>query len=222
MNAVDKILIVDDHQLFTAGLSTVLDQMDRPLSVHELSSATQALSELEQQNDYQLILVDLKMPTMSGLDFLRALNARSIDAKVCIISGTEDVKQIQIAFDAGAIGFIPKSSPVSIMAQGIEKVLSGGVYLPDYLKQTIVIDSKQSGAGSSANGSKASSDERSITSRQKEILVLMQEGKTNNQIADILAVSPSTVKFHVAGLFRLLNVRTRTECVNVARQRNLT
>jgi len=222
MSTTDKILIVDDHQLFTAGLSTVLDQMDRPLSVHELSSATQALSELEQQNDYQLILVDLKMPTMSGLDFIRALNARSIDAKVCIISGTDDVKQIQAAFDVGAIGFIPKSSPVTIMAQGIEKVLSGGVFLPDYLSQSIVMDSTNSSAGYGANSNKAASDEDAITNRQKEILVLMQEGKTNNQIADILAVSPSTVKFHVAGLFRLLNVRTRTECVNVARQRNLT
>ncbi len=222
MSHSDKILIIDDHKLFTAGLSTVLDQMERPLSVHELSSATQALSELEQSNDYQLILVDLKMPSMSGLDFIRALNSRSISARVCIISGTEDVKLIQTAFDAGAIGFIPKSSPVNIMTKAIEKVLSGGVFIPDYLASSIVLDSTNSSAGYGANTSKEGSSEPTISIRQKEILVLMQEGKTNNQMADILAVSPSTVKFHVAGLFKLLNVRTRTECVNVARQLNLT
>ena len=222
MSNNDKILIIDDHKLFTAGLSTVLGQMDRPLSVHELSNATQALSELEQSNDYQLILVDLKMPSMSGLDFVRALNSRSINARVCIISGTEDVKLIQTAFDAGVIGFIPKSSPVKIMTKAIEKVLSGGVFIPDYLVSSVVLDSANSSAGYGANPPKDDSSETVISSRQKEILVLMQEGKTNNQMADILAVSPSTVKFHVSGLFKLLNVRTRTECVNVARQRNLT
>lgn len=222
MSNTDKILIIDDHKLFTAGLSTVLDQMDRALCIHELSSATQALTELEQNSDYQLILVDLKMPTMSGLDFIRALNSRSIGVRVCVVSGTDDVQEIQAVFDVGAIGFIPKTSPVSIMVQGIEKVLSGGTFLPDYLLSSIVIGAASSAASNGAADAKNSSSTNALSSRQKEILVLMQEGKTNNQIADILAVTPSTVKFHVAGLFRLLSVRTRTECVNVARQRNLT
>jgi len=108
------------------------------------------------------------------------------------------------------------------MKNAIEKVLSGGVFIPDYLASSIVLDSSNSSAGYGANTPKDDSSEIVLSSRQKEILVLMQEGKTNNQMADILAVSPSTIKFHVAALFKLLNVRTRTECVNVARLRNLT
>ncbi len=209
-----KILIVDDHKLFAAGLSRLLAGLALVVNVTEKYSGAQALSALDNGQQFDLILIELDLPSMSGLDLLLAIRSRHIQTHAVVVSSIRDRKSIQAALKYGAKGYIPKNSTVEILHEALKRILLGEVYLPEYLVSGI----RSSPASSIAVGS----DIRKLSGRQEQIVHLIQQGKTNKQIADILNIKQSTVKFHVSALFKVLNVRTRTECVHVARQHNLT
>jgi len=218
LNKGINVLVVDDHRLFAAGMSSVLRMLKRPVEVREIYNGMQALSELERHGGYDLVLADIEMPSVSGIDLMLAMKAREITTPLIIVSATEHAREVERAMSAGARGYIPKSTAPEAMLAAVEKVLNGELYLPDEL-WTRVRATPQTRRVSTAptNGSRSPS----LSSRQHEILDLMESGKTNKQIAEVLGISQSTVKFHIAGLFRELNVRTRTECVHVARQLNV-
>jgi len=209
---------VDDHRLFAAGMSSVLQMLKRPVEVKEIYNGMQALSELEREGGYDLVLADIEMPSVSGIDLLLALKARNIATPLIIVSATEHAREVERAMSAGARGYIPKSTAPETMVDAVEKVLRGEVYLPDELWTRVRSSGTQARR---ATVPPADGRTPSLSSRQHEILDLMESGKTNKQIAEVLGISQSTVKFHIAGLFRELNVRTRTECVHVARQLNV-
>ena len=214
MDSELNILIVDDHKLFVAGLSRLLAGLAPEVKVTEKYSATQALSALDTGQQFDLILLELDLPSMSGFDLLLALHSRGIQTRAVIVSSIRDHKSIQTAIKNGAKGYVPKSSSVELLHEALKRVLLGEVFLPEYLMSDI----HRPAAGMSLGESVV----KRLSSRQEEIVNLIEQGKTNKQIADILNIKESTVKFHVSALFKVLNVRTRTECVHVARQHNLT
>ncbi len=219
MDTPVKILIVDDHRLFAAGMSSVLRLLKRPVQVKEIYNGMQALSEIEHSEGYDLILADIEMPSVGGIDLLLALKARDITTPLIIVSATEHAREVERAMKAGARGYIPKSTAPETMLDAVELVLRGDLYLPDDLwnrmRSSIGTQARRATVPPSKTNAPA------LSSRQQEILELIESGKTNKQIAELLGISQSTVKFHIAGLFRELNVRTRTECVHVARQLNV-
>lgn len=219
MDKILKILIVDDHRLFAAGMSSVLKLLKRPVQVKEIYNGMQALSEIEKSDGYDLVLADIEMPSVSGIDLLLALKAREILTPLIIVSATEHAREVEKAMAAGARGYIPKSTAPETMLAAVEIVLRGEIYLPDDLWNRV-----RSVTGTQARRATVpptNGHAPALSSRQHEILDLIESGKTNKQIAEVLGISQSTVKFHIAGLFRELNVRTRTECVYVARQLNV-
>jgi len=219
LNTTLKILIVDDHRLFAAGLASVLKLLKRPVHIKEIYNGMQALSDIEKSDGYDLILADIEMPSVSGIDLLRAIKTRGITTPLVIVSATEHAREVERAMSAGAKGYIPKSTAPETMLAAVEKVIQGGEYLPEDLRNRI-----RSGTGTQARRATVpptAGHAPLLSSRQTEILDLIENGKTNKQIAEVLGISQSTVKFHIAGLFRELNVRTRTECVHVARQLNI-
>lgn len=211
MNEGVRILIVDDHKLFTAGLSAILGMLDRTVTIVECDNANQALTRLDRHERFDLMLLDIAMPTISGVDLLRALEHRGIHVRTMVVSAESNERQIAAALAAGAIGFFPKSLAPPLMLQAIEQVLAGKRYLPEHLRERI----------DAVAGDPRAARPR-LTERQHEILQMIERGLANKQIADVLGVSLSTVKFHVTGLFRELGVRTRTECIHVARHDGLT
>ncbi len=220
MKKAIKILVVDKHRLFAAGMASVLRLLPQPVEVKELYNGVQALSELERNHDFDLVLADIEMPRVSGIDLLLALRSRHILVPVMIVSATEHAREvereIERAMAAGARGYFTKSIAPETMLSCVEKVLRGGVCVPK--------DSQNLSSGTYARRADAhpGADNAPIVSaRQLDILDLIERGKTNKQIARILGITQSTVKFHIAGLFRELNVQTRTECVHVARQLNI-
>lgn len=214
-----KILVVDDHRLFAAGMSSVLQNMERPVEVKELHNGMQALSELEHEGSYDLVLADIEMPSVSGIDLLLALQARNIATPLIIVSASEHEGEVERAISAGARGYIPKRLTPESILDAVEQVLRGEIFFPHDVAPR-GRDRQASQAQPAENPSKNTKVPK-LSSRQLEILDLMESGKTNKQIAEVLGISQSTVKFHIAGLFRELNVRTRTECVHVARQLNV-
>jgi len=213
-----RIMIVDDHKLFTAGLSAILQLIDREVEIEEFSCGRQALSILETTHCSDLpslLIVDLDMPTLSGLDLMRAVNNRDLNLKVVVISASTNTKAIQEAMDCGASGYIPKSLSPHLMLHGISSILRGEVYIPEHLQSEI-----HTNRGVSTNLNQTS-DSTHLTSRHFEILGYMERGLTNKEIANVLSISVSTVKFHITSLYKILDVKNRTQCIHVALDRKL-
>jgi len=213
MGAV-RIMIVDDHKLFTAGLGAILQLIDREVEIEEFACGRQALSQLESSNCPDLLIVDLDMPTLSGLDLMRAINSRDLNLKVAVISASTNTAAIQEAMDCGASGYIPKSLSPHLMLQGINQILSGRVYVPEHLQSQIHLNK-----GKSSRRIQKTDDQ--LTRRHYEILGCMERGLTNKEIANVLSISVSTVKFHITSLYKILDVKNRTQCIHVALDRKL-
>jgi len=123
-----SVLLVDDHPLFREGLSTLIMGLDACATVEQVGSLHAALA--LQGNTYQLILLDLNLPHVSGLDGLTQMKATFPDSPIVVISGDDDPQTIAQTIHGGASGFIPKSTNVAVTKQAIQLVMAHGVYLP--------------------------------------------------------------------------------------------
>ena len=205
-----NILIVDDHRLVSDGLASLVHSLDENANVKCLESARDIVSVVtEFQPD--LILLDLYMPDVNGLDVLAELSKQFTATPVVIISGSQNTHDMQRAIDSGAMGFIPKTASHKITHHALSIVMSGGVYIPP---EMLTLNNP----GSVENMETAG---RNLTPRQIEVLRLLTEGKVNKEIARELDCAETTVKAHITAIFRELNARNRTEAVRVAQQLGL-
>jgi len=200
------ILIVDDHALVRDGLSQVLNALDAAVNVYQAASVEAALAQVEDGPAFDLVLVDLALPDGDGLDLVAVLADRSPRVPVVVLSGSADAAASEQALAAGAMGFIPKSSPTAILVQALKLILAGGVYAPPASR---LIDAAR------ADGNAG------LTSRQQAILEQLAAGRANKQIAHDLGISEATVKAHVSAIFRAFGVSNRTQAVRAAQARGL-
>ena len=212
-----KILIVDDHRLFADGLALILSKLDGSPEIVTESNPRNLINRPNHLSNFDLIVVDLNMPTLNGFAFMKSLISRRILTPIVVVSSTNDVTEIESAFKHGAKGFIPKSAPTHEMLDGVSQVLSGKRYLPDYLSANIRWDSTHE-----ANDVESTIEPSlPIRARQIEVLSLIHAGHANSEIASILNISESTVKGHIGAIFKALNVKNRTACVRVAIEKKL-
>jgi DNA-binding NarL/FixJ family response regulator len=211
-----KILIADDHCLVREGLKIALNGLpSRPVPV-EAASAVEVRAALSAQQDIDLVILDLQMPGVSGLDLLSELCNTRPDIPVVVLSATEDFRVMQRAIEHGAAGFIPKSAANGVLVSAMQLVLSGGVYIPSELFGA----GTGAGAGSPySHGMPISRD--SFTGRQLDVLELMAGGHSNKSIANRLGLSEHTVKIHISAILRILDVNNRTEAAIVCRRLGL-
>jgi DNA-binding NarL/FixJ family response regulator len=197
-----KILACDDHDLFREGLRRVVGELGGEAELLEAGDAEEALSLVEAHPDLGLVLLDLSLPGASGLSLLRTLRERFPLVGVVVVSASEDPADIRAALDAGASGFVPKTSKRGVLLSALELVLAGGVYVPPALLRP----------GAAAPDAPARRERvTALTPRQRDVLRLMQKGLTNREIADVLGISAATVKVHVAAILETLDVSNRTE-----------
>jgi len=195
-----KILIVDDHELFRDGLSLTLAALssgDSPPSILHADSADQAIALLEQHNAFDLILLDLALPDTHGMKVLKWIQESMPECPVVIISATEKHSDIKRALDAGASGFIPKSTSSDVILSALQLVLSGGRYLPPQLLTS-------------------APRTEYLTDRQMEVLRYMNDGMSNKMIARALGLSESTVKAHIRKVFSVLQAKSRSHAISIA------
>lgn len=209
-----KILLADDHDLFRAGLSLVLAELDTQLSLLQSANLNAALLCAESQPDLDLALLDLNMPGMDGMHGLIEFKSRFPDIPAVIVSASEDLADIREVLAAGASGFIHKSTAPQVMLSALRLVLAGGVYIPSYA----LGDAR---AADNNGAKKKTSWAGGLTTRQLEVLRLLAAGKPNKLIARELDLSEGTVKIHLSAIFRVLEVNNRTEAVLAAQQLNL-
>ena len=196
-----RIIIADDHPLFRNALQLAVAQAITGALLDEVDCIEQLMALLAEQGEVDLLLLDLKMPGASGFSALASLRHLYPDLPVVIVSASEDASVIQQAMHFGAMGFIPKSTPLPMMISALHAILAGDTWFP---------------AGVSLTPTPADNiAERlaSLTPQQFKVLAMLSEGKLNKQIAFELSVSEATVKAHVTAIFRKLNVKNRTQAV---------
>ncbi|WP_166263305.1 response regulator [Marinobacter caseinilyticus] len=208
---VYKILIADDHPLFREAITSVIESGFAGSEVFETADLDSALAITQQNDDLDLILLDLNMPGMHGLNGLISLRNEAPTIPVVIVSAEEDKQVVLQAITYGAIGFITKSSARSQMTEAIQQILNGNVYLPPDIIRT----GKDSTQRRHRNEDDPISPEllNSLTRRQLLVLERMSKGESNKQIAYHLSIAETTVKAHVSAILRKLNVHNRVQAI---------
>lgn len=192
-----KILPVDDHALFRAGLRMLLTTMCQNAMTFDAASVTEALAIAQANPDLELCLLDLSFKGESGLSGLARLKEAAPQAAVVVVSSSDDSATIRACLDGGAMSFIPKSLGPDVLTQALQHVLRGTVYLPEQIMNAAA------GAGTRP----------ALTGRQRDVLRCLSRGLPTKLIARELNISEHTVKEHIALLFQVLGVRNRTEAV---------
>jgi DNA-binding NarL/FixJ family response regulator len=212
-----KLLLADDHALFRQALRHILSELGPDTTIVDAESLGKALALAQEHADLDLVLLDLKMPDVQGIDSVYAFRERFPSLPIVVLSASEDCEDIEAVLDAGALGFVPKSSPAAVLLGALRLVLEGGVYLPPQLLNRVAPSPRpvmqQSNPSLSGHGRVDG-----LTERQLEVLRLLEQGKSNKEIARDLRLSEGTIKIHLAAVFRALNVRNRTEAVLAAQR----
>jgi two-component system, NarL family, nitrate/nitrite response regulator NarL len=200
-----KTILADDHALFRGGFALLFQQLDASSTILEADDLAGAMALAELHSDTDLLLLDLHMPDMHGASSIRAVTRAYPQLPLVILSADESDGMAQQVIEAGALGFIPKSSTASVMLAAIRLVLSGGIYVPAHLIMT-------------RQGANHDHGAIQLTTRQLDVLRLLADGMTNKDICRRLNISQGTVKVHIAAIFRALNVSNRTEAARMAAQ----
>jgi|KBSSwiStaDraftv2_1062776.scaffolds.fasta_scaffold860488_1 DNA-binding NarL/FixJ family response regulator len=210
-----KILLVDDHALFREGVALLLQRLDPDVVVVEAGNSRDALRSIDENPDCELVLLDLGLPDLSGLDAIAAIRERNAGVPVVVLSASEEKAMVLRALDQGAMGFIPKSSTSELMLGALKLVLSKGIYLP---ASVFLGEARPSAplADVSASQTHRSPADLGLTDRQAEVLYLILQGKSIKLICRELDLSASTVKAHTSAVLRALNVTTRTQAIVAA------
>ncbi len=214
-----KLLIADDHPLFREAVADVLRSRFPEAELCEAADLDSCLQQAEAREELDMILLDLNMPGMEGLNGLMQLRTQSPTIPVVIISAEEDKQIVLQAMAYGAVGFIVKSLPRAEMSSALARVLDGQVYLP-----SDIIRSNDKATSRSAQPHQQISKEllRGLTRKQLLVLERMGRGDSNKQIAFHLNIAETTVKAHVSAILRKLNVHNRIQAVLATGEINFT
>jgi DNA-binding NarL/FixJ family response regulator len=206
-----KVLLADDHALFREGVRLVLESLvNGPLEIAEASDFIQSLAYIRSGFQADVGLVDLNMPGMDGFSGLEALKRAAPDIHLVVVSGSEDPQDVRRALDAGAMGYITKSSSSAAMMEAIRAVLGGEMFISPGL---VVPDAISPGD--------AEVVKTMLTPRQRDVLAMLRQGKSNKEIARDLDLAEITVKLHVTAILRALGVENRTQAAIAAARMGL-
>jgi DNA-binding NarL/FixJ family response regulator len=229
-----NVLLVDDHALFREGLALLIRPLMQAGEVLEAGSCEQAKDVLSHHPDVGLVLMDLGLPGASGIEGIAWLREMLPGTPAVALSSADDRDTVLRALDAGAMGFIPKSSSSSVMLGALQLVLAGGIYLPPTVFLTMprpeIPKTSASGSSDAPEGFRTpvalrnafttehgiSPEDIGLTLRQAQVLDRLLQGESAKQIARGLDLAPGTVKSHTSAVLRALNVTTRAQAVVAA------
>jgi DNA-binding NarL/FixJ family response regulator len=199
-----SILVVDDHPLYRAALEQVLRDAFTGFDLHVAASAAEGLQLAASKDNLRLILLDLGLPGLRGIEAVSAFRRQYPDAALVVVSSSEDRREVSAAFAEGARAFVSKATSPPVLVDVLQRIFDGRLVQPEWL----------AGAGESASWQAPASG---LTPRQREILFSLCEGHTNKEIGLRLGLAEITVKMHVSAIFRVFGVANRTQAVLAAR-----
>ncbi|HDR1020904.1 TPA: response regulator [Pasteurella multocida] len=191
-----KVLIIDDHPLMRRGIKQLIELDESFSVVGDAGNGSEGIT-LALQTQPDLIILDLNMKGLSGLDTLKALRAEGVDARILILTVSDSKSDIFTLIDAGADGYLLKDTEPDTLLGQIKRISQGEVILSDSIKNALI--ERQS----------TTDPIYSLTDREMDVLRLIATGLSNKQIAGQLFISEETVKVHIRNLLRKLNVHSR-------------
>lgn len=212
MNPI-RVLIIDDHSLFRSGIRLVLQRQDDFELVGEAGSGLDGVKDAKRLNP-DVVLLDLHMPDMSGLETIPLLKDEAPNAQIVMLTVSEDAEDLLEALRIGARGYLLKNIDTDFLLQSIRRAATGesvmspqmGGKLADAMRAPVKV-----------NGA----DSVKLSPREKEIIVKLARGDSNKEIARELDLSESTVKIHVQGILRKLNLASRVQAAVYAVEHGL-
>jgi len=202
---VIRVLIADDHPLARAGLEHLLGALD-DIAVVGVASGGEEAVRLAGEHEPDVVLMDLEMPDMDGIETTQALRARQPGAAVVVLTSFSDRERILAALDAGAVGYLLKDADPDELARAIRAAARGEAPLHPLAAREL-LDRHRAGP--------------QLTDRESEILALVAQGLPNKLIARRLAISERTVKGHLTRVFERIGVTDRTQAALWARDHRL-
>lgn len=213
MNQQLEVLIIDDHTLFRDGLEGLLSRR----GIKVVASVGDGREGIDQalERKPNVILLDLRMPDMSGLSVLKALISKKVGVPIVILTTSDEEEDLLDAMDAGAQGYLLKNMDPDEFVSALRQVVAGETVMSSAMRQLYVIHTESGGK-----------EERkhpidSLTPRERQILDLLAEGYSNKAVANQLGISDGTVKLHVKAVLRKLSVSSRVEAAVIAVEHNM-
>lgn len=204
-----RVLLVDDHEMVRSGLVVFIEAFDDLFLVGEAANGREAIDFL-QKNEADVILMDLIMPEMGGIEAIKVILDQQPNLKIIAMTSFEEENLVKQAINNGAIGFLMKNISIDELAAAIRNAAAG--------KPTLAPEAAQILMEAATRGPAPSYD---LTRRELDVLTQMVEGRTNPEIAEMLSISRSTVKTHVSNILGKLNVTSRIEAVKLALEKKL-
>ena len=209
-----RVMITDDHPMMREALRTALEEEPGLTVVCEASNGVEAVA-LAEQCRPDVILMDLLMPDMDGLEAIRRIVETNPQAHIMVVTSLEDEEKILAAVQAGALGYFPKTAPRSFLIEAIRKVADGIPYLPVGISQKLFSGLRKMKTAPLER----SAVEEPLTGRQEEILALLGEGRSDADIGNSLHLSEATVRSHIHHILQRLNLETRAQASAYANKR---
>lgn len=203
-----RILVADDHPVVRDGLIAMLKTQPDFQIAAEAADGNETV-QLALQHSPDVILLDLEMPHLDGVEALRTLRDERPDVKVLVFTAFDTDERILGAVQAGAQGYLLKGAPREDVFNAIRVVSRGGSLLQPVIASKLM---------QHVAGDRFTED---LTEREMEVLTLLAKGSTNREIAEALVITERTVKFHVSSILRKLEAGNRTEAVSIAAQHGL-
>lgn len=220
MNQI-RLMLVDDHDIVRTGLKSYLENQSGLLVVAEAGSGEEAI-QLAKESQPDVIVMDISMPQMDGLDATRRLTTICPDCKVLALTVHQDKQYFFEMLAAGAAGYITKQAAAEDLVSAVRAVAEGHVYLQPVLARWLLEDYQRLRVSSSAEGHPDAVDEQGqkqlglLSEREQQVLELVAQGLTNNDIGEHLSISPKTVARHRERIMNKLNLHSCTELVKFA------
>jgi DNA-binding NarL/FixJ family response regulator len=208
-----KLLVIDDHPIVLDGLAALLMGAGPDTVVVTAHDAPTGFKLLDHHPDFDIVLLDLKLPGVSGHAAISEFGRLRPALPVIVLSSSEDPAGVRKAIALGAMGYVPKSASRHALMSAIDLVLKGEIYVPPLMIDSLFAAPPREEVASGHVGR--------LTVRQVEVLALLAQGSANKVIAARLGLSEKTVKIHISAIFRALNVINRTQAAAVGRELGL-
>lgn len=213
--SLGTVLVIDDHPLYCDALVSVLCKLFDTKDFHTVNTLNDGLEFARSDKAPDLVLLDLKLPDVSGLTGFFQIKKALPDVPVLVISSVSSYETIKALMDAGAAGFVPKDADQSVFKTAIQHVAEGLKYMPEGL-----LKEPSKAVGGAANPDDFSCRIAKLTPQQNRIMQLICAGKQNKQIAYEMNLAEATVKAHITALLRRLGVSNRTQAAVLVNSTN--
>jgi len=205
---IRAILVIEDHPLYGDALATALRHVFERCAIRTATSLAEGMAALGPGFSPDLVMLDLKLPDVTGMSGFLRLRERMPDVPVLVISSLTSVEVVQALMEAGAAGFIPKEAPAEELKSALVEIGAGRRYLPPAYRKAGRTALRKAGTPSVQEISQRIAE---LTPQQARIMKLICAGKPNKQIAYELSLAEATVKAHITALLRRLGVQNRTQ-----------